>query len=48
MAAKPVEAARLLLIAVLVALFFSPPVTVLLELSLFALMLVFGSLRERL
>ncbi len=48
MADKPLEAARLLLIAVMVALFFSPPVTVLLELSLFALMLAAGSLRARL
>jgi O-antigen ligase len=46
--AKPVEAARVLLIAVMVALFFSPPVTVLLELTLFALMLSFGALRARL
>ncbi len=45
---RPLEAARLLLVAVMVALFFSPPVTVLLELTLFALMLSFGGLRARL
>lgn len=38
----------MLVIGVMVALFFSPPVTVLLELSLFALMLAFPSLRLRL
>jgi O-antigen ligase len=45
---RSVEAARLLLIGVMAALFFSPPVTVLLELSLFALMLSTGALRARL
>ena len=48
LAARPVEAARLLLVAVMMALFFSPPVTVLLELTLFATMLAFGGLRARL
>ena len=48
LADKPVEAARLLLIGVMVALFFSPPVAVLLELTLFAAMLAFGTLRARL
>jgi O-antigen ligase len=45
---RTVEAARLLLIGVMVALFFSPPVTVLLELSLFGLMLSTAVLRTRL
>lgn len=45
---RPVEAARLLLIGVMAALFFSPPVAVLLELTLFASMLAFPALRLRL
>jgi O-antigen ligase len=48
LADKTLEAARLLLTGVMVALFFSPPVTVLLELSLFALMLASPALRARL
>jgi O-antigen ligase len=46
--ANSVSAARALLIGVMVALFFSPPITVLLELSLFGLMLASAALRARL
>jgi O-antigen ligase len=48
LADSSVRVARLLLVAVMVALFFSPPITVLLELSLFGLMLSTAALRARL
>jgi O-antigen ligase len=48
LAARPVEAARWLLAGVLLALLVSPPLTSLLELSLYALMLGSAPLRARL